>query len=198
MEGGAVPAPPPQFAVTVGDSVVPYLRALRLNHTYRFISNRPGLPDVRIEVHLTDAQGKKQVLQFPDPKANYWVRYRQLMLARELAGDEPVMPQQGEKIPAPGRKVPRVKYWHGEGRKLAIREEPEDVVPKDRPVMRPSDWSLLLARACARHLCRAHGASSAELIRYTRVAVPPAILRGENPQPDAFEDLICNFGELSK
>jgi hypothetical protein len=199
MEGPA-PASPPQFAMTIGTSVAPYLRTLRMTHTYRFSTNRPIQTAARLEVRLKDGRGEERTLTIPDPNANYWVRYRQAMLVRELTDDMPVMPPQGgEKIPAPNREVPRVKIWDiTEPHKLAIREVEENLIPRDRPVMRPSDWSLLLARAYARHLCRTHGAASAQLTRVTREPISPIVLSGENVPQDAFEPLISNFGELSK
>ena len=40
----------------------------------------------------------------------------------------------------------------------------------------PSPWSLLLARSYARHLCRLHGAHSAELTRHSRQPVSPEMM----------------------
>jgi hypothetical protein len=199
MEGPTL-GNPPQFAMTLTNGVAPYLRAVRMTHTYRFVTNRPVLPGARFEVRLKDGDGEERLITIPDPNANYWVRSRQAMLARELADDLPVMPPQSEKIPAPNREVPRVKIWDiVQPHKLAVREVEENLVPRDRPVMRPSDWSLLLARAYARHLCRVHGASSAQLVRYTQEPASPALVSDETPpQPDAFETLVSNFGELSK
>ena len=84
-------------------------------------------------------------------------------------------------------------------RGLVIRQVPEHLVPRDRPVFRPGDWSLLLARSYARHLCRAHGAASCEIVRHSQEPIPPMVLFvGDNIQAGAFDELISNFGEMKK
>ena len=63
--------------------------------------------------------------------------------------------------------------------------------------MRPTDWSVLLARSYARHLCRKHNAASAEFIRHTREPLHPGMLFMTNLPPDAFKALPANYGETT-
>jgi hypothetical protein len=63
--------------------------------------------------------------------------------------------------------------------------------------MRPTDWALVLQRSYARYLCRKYGAVSAELLRHTREPVSPAILFGNAMPPNALEDLVASFGEVT-
>jgi hypothetical protein len=81
--------------------------------------------------------------------------------------------------------------------RLRLKSVPQHLAPRDRSVFRPSEWSLLLARSYARHLCRAHGAASAEIVRHTREAIPPAVLFFDDAPPEAFEELVSTFGEVS-
>lgn len=199
--GGANLATPPQFAFSLNEIVTPaYLRWLRLTSNYHFPSNRPARPDAYFEVILRDESGQElKKLRFPEEHVNPWVRHRQNLLARALAEDEPVAPQQGEVIAPPNQPVPTFLIWDiEENRKLRLSETPQHLIPRDRPVFRPSDWSLLLAKSYARHLCRRHGASTAELIRHTKDPIPPAVLFMTNVRSEFFDELISNFGELPK
>ncbi len=192
-------AAPPQFAAALHRLIAPnYLQWMRMTDSYHFASNRPGAPGVYFEARLKDGSGQVFLtLTFPDAHANPAVRERQALLARALADDQPLPSPEGEKIPAPGRQVEKVPFWDsGEPRALKLREVPEHLLPRDRPLFRPSAWSLLLARSYARYLCRAHGAASAELIRHTREAIPPAALSGQEGTPDSWNDLVADFGDL--
>ena len=74
---------------------------------------------------------------------------------------------------------------------------PEHLIPRDRPVFRPSEQSLLLARSYARYLCRTHGAATAELIRHTGEPITPAVMfTSGQPPAAAVNELISSFGEL--
>jgi hypothetical protein len=198
---GNGPAQAPAFAQAAANYLTPYyLRYLKMTHTYHFQASRPAVPGVSFEVRLKDDQGQEiRTVRFPDPQANFWVRHRQDLLARGLADDLPVEPVNSEAIPAPNRPVQTVDIWDGVGEwRLAIRSVPEHLIPRDRPVMKPSPWSLLLARAYVRHLCREHGAASGELIRRTREALPPVLLNGDEMPPAAFAELVSNFGEIKR
>jgi hypothetical protein len=199
---GTSTAAGPQFARGVSAVTTPYyLGPLKLTHNYHFAGNRPGATAVYVEARLKDAAGRPvATVRLPDETANFWVRHREALLAQWLTDDQPVQPRMGEAIPAPNRAVPTVSIWDGEGpgRPLALRAVPEHLVPRERPVFRPSDWSLLLARSYARHLCRRYGAASAELVRHTREPVLPAVLFLPEPPADAFDELISNFGELPR
>lgn len=197
---GANMSTPPQFAFTLNGYAAGYLQALKLTHNYHFNTSRPGLPGVFLEVRLKDAEGRETAkLRFPDEKANFWVRHRQALLAQALADDMPVMPPRTEVIAAPNREIPTVLIWDsGETSGLKMRRVPEHLIPRDRPVFRPSEWSLLLARSYGRHLCREHDAASVELVRHTREPFPPAVLFMDSAPAGAFEELISHFGEFSK
>jgi hypothetical protein len=208
---GSNPATPPQFAFSyfyerdrekIGDRwTYEYLKQIKLTHNYHFDTNRPAQAAARFEVKLKDEQGNEMAtLKFPEEGLNSAVRQRQSLLARALAMDVPVPPPQGESVAAPAQQVRTVTIWDSpDNRGLILRTVPEHLVPRDRPVFRPSDWSLLLARSYTRYLCRQHGASAAEIVRYTKEAISPEILfmPGE-PPPGALDVLMANFGELSK
>jgi len=206
---GPEQAMPPRFASAIADlGPTYYLTHLRLAYNFRNAS-RPQQPGVFFKVRLKDADGREmKVLQFPDPDANFWVHQRQSLLVQALADDQNVPPPQGEVIAGPGQQVPTVQYWDAVegssagggpgGRLLRLRKVPQHLAPREREVMRPSDWSLLLVRSYARYLCRTEGAASAEILRHTREPVSPGMLFVDNPQPTAFEELVSNFGELPR
>jgi hypothetical protein len=177
-----------------------YLEPLRMTDNYHFASNRPLVSEVFFEARLKDDKGSVTTLTFPDTGANAWLRHRETLLALGLGDDIAVQAPRGEVIPAPGQKMRTFMIWEpvkGEDA-LKLKEVPEHLVPKDRPVFRPSEWSLLLARAYARHLCREHGAASVELICHSKDQVMPAVLFLPEPPPDTFNELVCSFGEVRR
>jgi hypothetical protein len=178
MEGSSM-APPPQFAYglgTLGPSS--YLRTVKLTHNAHFASDRTWGPGVRLEIRLKDDNGQEvATVTVPDPQANPWARHRQSLLAQALGDDQPAAPPQSEVLAAPNREVPTVPIWDmSDNNKQALKVTPQHEIPRDRPVSRPSEWSLLVARSYARHLCRAHGAASAEIVRVHKDAIPPFVL----------------------
>ena len=193
---------PPQFAYSLNNLIpAEYLKSLGMSNNYHFFRNRPVLPGVSFEVRLQDEVGSRlATVKFPESNSNFWVRHRQSLLARGLADDQPVEPPQGEMIPAPNRTIPTVQVWEiARNGGLELRNVPEHLVPRDRPVFRPSERSLLLARSYIRHLCRTNGAAKAELIRHTQEPIPPAVMFMSDQTPaGAFNELISNFGELPK
>jgi hypothetical protein len=196
---------PPQFASMANRLVGPiYLQPLRMTHTYHFTSNRPGAPGAYFEVVLKDASGKRiKTLKIPDANANFWVRHRQSLLAQGLNDDVPVPPPQGEKVAAPHKKLPKVAIWEpvgdkpGDMRHFKIAKVDEHLIPRNRFVLRPSEWSLVLAKSYARYLCRTYSADRAEIIRHMQDPIPPSIFFMDLP-PGALDDMISNFGEFSK
>jgi hypothetical protein len=92
--------------------------------------------------------------------------------------------------------------WEGRppGQPLWLTEVQQHLVPRDREVMRPSEWSLLLVRSYARYLCREYGAASAELVRHTKEPLPPAVLLPATaPPPGLFgNEFFANFGDLPR
>src|SRR5262245_9435608 len=195
-------ATPPQLAFTLHDQVArPYLKPLKLTHNYHFPTNRSVTPRARLVVRLYDQAGEVvETLQFPDPKACFAVRHRQELLTRWLVDDQPVQPAPGAFIPAPGQAPPTVPIWDlgSEPRYLRVQRVPEHLVPRDRPVMRPSEWSLLLIRSYARYVCRTHGAAAVEVVRHSREPIPPMVLTSRDARADGFEELVSNYGRLSK
>jgi len=198
---GESPALGPLFATKINDTVTPwYLQPLRMTHNYHFMSNRLNNPEVYFEARLKDDQGKVTTLKFPDATLNPWLRHRQSLLALSLEEDIRVQPPRGEVIPAPGKQMKTLTIWEpvqGETN-LRLQEKPEHLVAKDRPVFRPSEWSLLLARSYARHLCREHGAASVELIRHSKEPVVPAVMFLEDAPFGTFDELVCSFGEYRR
>jgi hypothetical protein len=198
---GVSPATEPQFARSLANLTSPSLLSpLKMTDGYHFAGNRPAAPGVYFEVRLKDELGMTvKTVRIPDPDANYWVRHRQGLLAQALADDQPVEPRGTESIPAPNQRAQTVSIWDmSENRTLRLRSMPEHLLPRDHPVFRPSEWSLVLARSYVRHLCREHGAESGELIRHTREAVPPAVMHLDEAPPGAFDDLVSSFGELPR
>jgi len=197
---GADMALAPWFAGKLNEITTPsYLQPLKLTHNYHFLTNRTGMTGVILEARLRDEHGNVlNTLTIPDPNANHWVKHRQAILARSLGDDQPVQPQMGESVAAPNQQVKKVKIWEpveGKQRELQLKEVPEHLVPRDRPVMKTSDWTNLLVRSYARHLGRVHNADSVEIIRRSQEPIPPAVLVGD-PPPGAFDELISNFGRI--
>lgn len=197
---GQGPATPPQFAYSAHQIVLPYLQAVKLDNNYHFASNRPEQIGVQLEVRLKDDAGQDlATVKLPDPNANPWVRHRQALLLRGLTYDDGVAPPQGEAIAAPNRAVPKVPIWDvAEQRQLRLKPVEEHLIPRDRPVMRPSEYNLLLVRAFARHLCREHQAAVAEVLRHHQDPIPPLVLFEQNLPPGAFEPVTSNYGELPR
>jgi hypothetical protein len=197
---GPSPALGPMFAGDINRFTGQYyLRSIHMTHAYHFSSNAPESPSVKFEVRLKDVHGRDiTTLRFPSDNANYWVRHRQRLLAEGLGNDQPVQPLAGENIPPPGQAVRRLMVWFpAEGDALLrLTEKTELEIPKDRPVSRPANYSLILAKAYVRHLCRQNGAASGELIRQSRNAIHPTVLfMPDRLPPDTFMELACSFGE---
>jgi hypothetical protein len=197
---GSSPALPPAFAGDIDDFTGRYyLSPLQMTHNAHFTSNAPELPAVTFEVRLKDADGKILLTRkFPDPDANAWLRHRQTLLAQALGDDRPVQAPQGEQVLPKGQQFPTIEmWWATEGNpELRLKRVSLLEVPRNRPTSQPSPWSVLLARAYVRHLCREHHAASAELVRTSRNPIYPSILFFNGPLPrETFEDLKCNFGD---
>jgi hypothetical protein len=193
---------PPAFAASLKRTVGPsYLSWLKLNHDYHFQSNQPNPVGVYFEVRLKDEVGKEiTTLKFPDAEANALVRSLQQDLARWLISDESMLAPGAEKIGAPKQAPPSLLMWNSEdGRTSTLEKVPEHLIDRDRNILCPSDWSLLLVRSYCRYLCRKHGATSAELIRHIRNPIPPSVLNNnDEDQPEKSEDLVAYYGDLPK
>jgi hypothetical protein len=193
-------AAPPAFAASLDEPLAQgYLKPLKLTHNYHFWGNRPSAPGVFLEVKLKDAKGGLLItLRFPDDTANAWVRYQQGLFVQGFVPDQPITPPQGETIPAPKQQVRTTTIWDLAGEQsLRLNRVPEHLIPRNRPVWGPTEWSLVLSRSLARYLCHKHGAATAEVVRHSRESISPAAFLTGNPPPMAFADLIANYGELS-
>jgi hypothetical protein len=194
---GSDRADPPAFATQISDFTTQYyLQPLQLAANYHFESNRTDYDTVYFEALLRDSNGKVfQTIRFPQSMANFWVSNRQVLLAQNLGADDPVEPPRSEIIPAPGQRMPTVFIWSDlEDGVRKLQEVPQHRIPRDRPVFRPTESAMGLARSYARHLCREYGAASVELIRHSRTRLFPIYMLND-PPPGAFDELICSFGE---
>lgn len=201
---GASPALAPKFAEKLNEVTNRYyLQPLRMWHTFHYESNRPEMVGVYFEVKLKDEKGQEiETLRFPQKDANPWVRHRQQLLAQGLAGDQPLPQRGGERVIGSRQKAPTLSYWKADptspDQPMRHVTEPEHLVPRDPNMAQPSKWSLLLAEAYMRYLCRERGAASAELIRYSRPAIRPEWMFLEQEPPDAFRTLSAHFGEYRR
>lgn len=196
---GPTPAMGPQFATVLSQVTTDhYLRYLRMTHNYHFATNRPEWAGVFLEVKLKDGKGNVvRTVKIPDEQGNPLLQHRQLLLAQGLANDQPVQARPGEIIAAPGQKIQDIKIWDNtQGPALVIKTVPEHLIPRDRPVSRPSEWSQLMARSYMRHLLRQYGAESAELSRHSRDPIRPEWIFAEQAPPGSFTTLVSNFGEI--
>jgi hypothetical protein len=194
--------PGPAFVESIREpTTYVHTQFLKMAPTFRFDSSYPNLPHAFLEVRLRRQKGDEPFAthRIPDPKANLWVRHRQELLARGLVVDPLVSPPAGDVIPAPGQKPRILKIWEEspQDRMLKIREVPEHLLPRDRQVQRPAEWSLLLVRSFGRYLGRRFGAEYVEIIRHHRDPLPPmAFSSRESPPP--VQDLVASYGEVSQ
>lgn len=208
---GPSPALAPQFAISLSEGTGQYLQPLGMIHTYHFDSSRVQVPTIYVEALIYDDKGElKETLRLPDPKANPWVRERQKALVTALGDDQTFQPAQGEAIPAPGQKsIPQVNFFFPATPKSMVFElyqEDENRVPRERPTLfRPSEWSLILVKSYARYLQKERKAARVELVRHSKQPLSPALMMPhpgfpgklivDQPPPDTFEELVCNFGD---
>jgi hypothetical protein len=195
--------PGPTFSESIREPTT-YLHTqfLKMAPTFRFDSSYTNHHHAFFDVRLRRKKGDEPFAfhRIPDPKANPWVRHRQELLARALVVDAIIQPPTGDNIPAPGQKPRILKIWEEspQDRMLKIREVPEHLLPRERQVQRPAEWSLLLVRSYARYLGRRYDAELVEIIRHHRDPLPPAVLLSRDLPPTATEDLVASFGEVSQ
>jgi hypothetical protein len=193
-------ADPPAFTQSLDQTVVRgYLTPLKLTHNFHFAGNHPAPPGVFIEARLKDSKGDLiTTLRLPDPQANAWTRHLQALFIQSLVPDQPRPPMQGEAIPAPHQQVKLVSIWeHAPDDSLRLQQVAEHLVPRNREVFSPTEWSMVLVRSYARYLCRKHGAASVEIVRHSRNPFNASWLLTGNPPPMAFQDLIASYGDIS-
>ncbi len=203
---------PPAFAHDIAGLAEWHARYLRTSSDYHFIFNQPGRgPGVRMEVRLSDQDGRLiRTVALPEPQANPWLRHREELLVRQLAPDLPVPPPGQEFLPPPGKPGPTATVWLSREDDLPGWKAPEDagiqfwlatipqhLVPRNREVMRPSDWAVVLVHSYARRLCRESGAARAEVVRFSREPMAPLVLYGNMPPPEAFVERSASFGEVT-
>lgn len=192
----------PEFAMIIDEVTRPkYLRPLKLTHNYHFATNEFAMMyGLYLEVRLKNEAGEvTQTLRIPEQIANPWVRHRQELLVHNLFPDQPLPPPAGEVLPAPGQRAPTVQYWRpGPDGVSRLHTEPQHLVPRNAELYQPSELSLMLARSYARHLCLREGAASAEIIRHSRMPLSPIVLIQREVPPEATEELVASFGEMSR
>jgi hypothetical protein len=195
---------PPLAAARLDSFFADYLKPIRLTHNYHLLANRtPGMPGVYLEFRLKDEEGHEiGTVKLPDENASCWVRHRQSLLTQYVVWEDwPIRPPQSEVIAAPNQEVPKVQYWEMVGKgQLQLLTVDINHIPKDRPVpvQGPKDWSLLTARAFARHLCREHGAAKVQVLRHHQEAIRPIVLTEQRAQARDFDEVVSDFGEFSK
>src|SRR5262249_1402471 len=82
-----------------------------------------------------------------------------------------------------------------------VPEDQSGSVPRDRPMFRPSEWSLVVGRSYLRDACRKYGADSAELVRYHREVVRPEFVYYPDASvlpPDSFVEMVTHLGDLKR
>jgi hypothetical protein len=209
MDGGATPAMPPRFAWVAYQSLPgSYLKLLQMQYDYHFDTDRMSRTGIYVEARLKDKDGKEIArVKLPDENSNSWVRHRQQLLVEKLGGDEAVPVPMTERVPAPGQPEQMVTIWSEPERAQKGRSEMRlqtvalnSLVRRGRqtPVFRPSDLSMVYARAIARELCRTHDAASAEIVRVFQNPVPPDVLFDPNATDEMFEPISSSFGELPR
>jgi hypothetical protein len=189
-----------------------YMTPLRFANNYHFATNRPEVVDVVFEIRIKDRTGGVTKRVFPDPEANAAVRFRQSLLAQELAQDMQVTLPRTEVIAPKGGKVPMVTFWDMPEKsglpdkqkkpsdyEMKLAEAPQHLAPKNRDLYKPREWSVLLAQSYMRHLVNhTDGAVSAELVRYVTNTVLPENMILDVPMPGTLDRIASNFGEVKR
>jgi hypothetical protein len=194
---------PPVAAERLDGVFADYLKPIRLAHSYHLLANRtPGMPVIYLEFRLKDQDGKEiGTVKLPDQSASCWVRHRQSLLTQYVVWeDRPVFPPQSEVIAAPNQEVPKAQYWEMEKGQLRLLTVDVNQIPRDRvvPVQGPTPFSMLVARAYSRHLCREHGAAKVQVLRHHQEPIRPFVLTEQRVQARDFDEHISDFGEFSK
>jgi hypothetical protein len=193
----------PQFARVVSSAVYPaYLKPLHMTLDYHFASNRTNMNAVSFEVRLKNERGDVfDTMKFPDPKANFWVRHRQGILARGLGDDQPAQTTGPVKLPAIGKSAEKIEIWKIKQPGELELVEVDKNAPQENNAMRPSELSKELAQSYVRYLCREHKAASAELIRLHRDPIMPFFWfmpAPTMPPAESFMTTKSHFGEFRR
>jgi hypothetical protein len=207
---GNSPAEGPPFAGMVHRKVFAplYLEPLHLSNNYHFRDNGPleSVSAVYFEANLKDASGRiVKTVKFPGDQDNTWLRHRYNLLALGLGNDQPLQVLRGEVLAGEGGTMPQVTFWDDSNPKLwklVTKDEhlarAEQLARKDRSLVAPSEWSLLLARSYQRFLCRHYDVAAVELVRHHKNPVLPAFMFLPEPPQGTFDELICSFGDYRR
>ncbi|MFM7149565.1 MAG: hypothetical protein ACKO23_06960 [Gemmataceae bacterium] len=195
-------AMPPHLASFLHQKLsLKYLQTIKLSHNYHFRTNRVGQPEAALEFRLENDDGETlKTIRYPDPKASSFLRRRQGQLAQLFIDDQPYQTTMIEKIAAPNAVIPEATIWEQpvmDQRKLVLTTMPENEIPRDRQVFRPSSWSLLVMRSLGRYLQRNNESAHVSLTRISKEPIPPRVLF-EKESPPEMEPLKSSYGRLSK
>jgi hypothetical protein len=192
---------PPLAVARLDNFFADYLKPIHLTHNYHLLANRtPGTPGIYLEFRLKDQDGNEiGTVKLPDQSASCWVRHRQSLLTQYVVWeDRPVLPPQSEVIAAPNQEVPKAQYWEMQKGQLHLLMVDVNHIPRDHPVQGPTPWSLVMARAYSRHLCREHGAAKVQVLRHHQDPIRPFVLTEQRVQARDFDEHVSDFGEFSK
>ncbi|HMO36494.1 MAG TPA: hypothetical protein PKA06_10670, partial [Gemmatales bacterium] len=167
MNESAVALAPPfanSAATSFGDY---YTQLVKITSNFRFNSLRQQLLEIAVEAIVRDDSGKVVTrYKLPDPEASGFVQYRQRMGPQKVGNVTPPPPQTSVIIPAPGQKLEPVRYWVSESeRRLILKEEDPNAVPRNQNFMQPSPWQYIVAKSYVRHILRQQPKTRVELVR---------------------------------
>ncbi len=179
----------PPFATTVNQVTANYyLRPLQMTHNYHFLSNRAGEPGVRFEAKIRDEDGNViETVEIPDQRANFWVWHRQKLLAQGIYQDQMVQRSGTEKIEAPDKKASFTKYYWNpskDGGPMTLLARSSAGNPPEEVQLRPTAWSLVLAKSYMRYLRDKYDAKSVDLYRHTRQGIRPELMLTSKQQAE--------------
>jgi hypothetical protein len=60
--------------------------------------------------------------------------------------------------------------------RLWLVQRDVNTLPRQAQLPEPNEWAMIVAKSYGRHLCRVHGAASAELVRISQMPYPPVVL----------------------
>jgi hypothetical protein len=213
---GITTVEPPIFVSPFAKVVRPiYIAPLRFDNDYHFQTDRPEVVDVAFMIRIKDKYGAVTTRWFPDPDANFAVRFRQSLLAQGLGDDVQIQDQKKtERIAAAEHKAPVLKFWdlppeakapkdpddkRPKNMEMKLVTIDEHLAPKGAPLFKPREWSEVLARSYTRYLLRTtEGAQSAELVRVAKNTVLPDNLFLPQPLEGTFDQSVSNFGEVKR
>lgn len=201
--GAGIPADPPRFISRIGESkwVKRYYNALPSYHSFHFSSNRQEGQEISFDGLIKDDKGTViKKISFPDPEAPSSIQVRQRLLAQQLGNDEPLPPQQGVIIAAPGKELEPIRWWHQEAdRRYILKTENPNAVPRNQSFMHPTDAQMLIARSFSRFLSRQNAGARVELTRNWYDPILPMVLVNDPPPSAAdLRHFSSSYGELNK